>query len=107
MKRVRRDVLTECLISLYRTLTELYIRYCNTTWGGCNSLLDILQTLQSRTARFIANVKYENTDHANLLKDLDWLNVRQLIEFDTASLMYKIENDFGAYPHERNVCQDR
>ena len=96
MKRVRRDVSTECLISLYRTLVEPYIRYCNTTWGGCNaSLLDTLQTLQNRAARVIANVKYENTDHAKLLKDLDWLNVRELIEFDTASLMYKIENDLA------------
>ena len=52
MKRVRRDVPTECLISLYRTLVEPYIRYCNTTWGGCNtSLLDTLQTLQNRAAR--------------------------------------------------------
>ena len=96
MKRVRRDVSTECLISLYRTLVEPYIRYCDTTWGGCNtSLLDTLQTLQNRAARVIANVKYENTDHAKLLKDLDWLNVRELIEFDTASLMYKIENDLA------------
>ena len=68
----------------------------NTTWGGCNtSLLDTFQTLQNRAARVIANVKYENTDHAKLLKDLDWLNVRELIEFDTASLMYKIENDLA------------
>ena len=77
-------------------MVEPYIRYCNTTWGGCNtSLLDTLQTFQNRAARVIANVKYENTDHAKLLKDLDWLNVRELIEFDTASLMYKIENDLA------------
>ena len=70
MKTVRRDVPTECLISLYRTLVEHYIRYCNTTWGGCNtSLLDTFQTLQNRAVKLIANVKYEN--HAKLLKDLD------------------------------------
>ena len=51
--------------------------------------------LQSEAARVIANVIYENTDHAKLLKDLDWLNVRELNEFDTASLMYKIENDLA------------
>ena len=95
MKRVRRDVPTECLVFLYRAIVEPYIRYCNTTWGGCNtSLLDTLQALQNRAARVIANVKYENTDHAKLLKDLDWLNVRELIEFDTASLVYKLENDW-------------
>ena len=38
-------------------------------------------------------MKYENTDKVKLLKDLDWLNVQELIEFDTASLMYKIENN--------------
>ena len=60
---------------------ELYFRYCNTTWGTCNSsLLDRLQALQNRAARTMANVKYEGTDQARLLKDLDWLNVRELIE---------------------------
>ena len=57
--------------------------------------MGVIQTLQNRAARVIANVKYENTDHAKLLKDLDWLNVREIIEFDTASLIYKIENDLA------------
>ena len=34
--------------------------------------------LQNRAARVIANVIYENINHAKLLKDLDWLNVREL-----------------------------
>ena len=64
--------------------------------GGCNtSLPDTLQTLQNRAARVIANVKYENTDHEELLKDLDWLNVQELIKLDTASLMHNIENDLA------------
>ena len=61
--------------------------------GVIISLLDTLKILQNRAARVITNVKYENIDHAKLLKDFDWVNVRELIEFDTASLMYKIEND--------------
>ena len=40
----------------------------------------------------MANVKYEGTDHAKVLKELDWLNVRELIEYDAASMVYKIEN---------------
>ena len=51
--------------------------------------------MQNRDARVIAHVKYEDTDHAKLLKDHDWLNVREFTEFDTASLMYKIENDLA------------
>ena len=95
MKRVRRDDHTEFLISLYRTLIEPYIRYCEMTWVGVIHHYQILQTLQHRAARVVANVKYENTDHAKLLKDLDWLNVQELIKLDTASLMYKIENDLA------------
>ena len=50
----------------------------------------------------MANVKYEVTDHAKLLKELDWLNVRELTEYDTASLVYKIENDL-APTHIKNM----
>ena len=39
----------------------------------------------------MANVNYEGTDHTKLLKELDWLNVRELIEYDTASLVLKLE----------------
>ena len=34
----------------------------------------------------------DNTDNAKLLRQLNWLNVPQLIDFETVSLMYKIEN---------------
>ena len=50
----------------------------------------------------MADVKYEDTDHAKLLKELDWLNVRELIEYDTASLVSKIENDL-APTHMKNM----
>ena len=82
---------------------EPYFRYCNSTWGTCNrSLRDRLQALQNRAARTVANVKFEGTDHAKLLKELDWLNVCELIEYDTASLVYKIENDL-APTHMKNM----
>ena len=96
MKRVRRDDPTKCLIALHRTLVEPYIRYCKMTWVGVIHHYQIPSGLfQNRAARVIANVKYENTDHAKLLKDLDCLNVQELITLDTAFLMYKIENDLA------------
>ena len=52
---------------------------------------------QNRAARVIAEVKYEDTDHAKLLKDLDWRNMQEILELDTASLMYKIENDLTPF----------
>ena len=93
MKRVRNDIPKESLIALYRTMVESYVRYCNNIWETCGATLEgKLQTLQNRVARIITNATYDNTDNAKLLRQLNWLNVSQLIDFETASLMYKIEN---------------
>ena len=78
---------------LYRSLVEPYPIYCNTTWGNCGAtLLNRLQTLQNRAAIVITGISYENADHNRILKDLNILNVRWLVEIDTASLMYRVEN---------------
>ena len=37
MRRVRGDIPKTSLTLLYKTLVEPYFRYCNTTWGTCNS----------------------------------------------------------------------
>ena len=44
----------------------------------------------NRAARVAMGVKYEKADHNPILKSLGWMNVKQLIDYDTASLMYKI-----------------
>ena len=93
MKLVRNDIPKESLIALYRTMVEAYLRYCNNIWGKCGAtLIGKLQTLQNRVARIITNATYDNTDNARVLRQLNWLNVPQLIDFEAASLMYKIEN---------------
>ena len=74
-------------------MVQPYLRYCNYTWGKCSATLEIkLQTLQNRAARIMTNSTYDNIDYTKLLRQLNWLNVSQFIDFDTASLMYKIEN---------------
>ena len=86
----------ESLILLYKTLIETYFRYCNTVWGYCNeTLFDKLQVLQNKAARVIKGSKFENTNHPVLLKELRWLNVRQLIFIDTAILMYRVANNLA------------
>ena len=78
---------------LYKTIAEPQFRYCNTVWGHCGgTLLNRLQALQNRATRVISFQKYDNTDHKYLLKNLQWLNVRQLIMFDTAVLVYNSRN---------------
>ena len=84
----------ESLTLLYKTLVEPYFRYCSSAWRKCGaSLIDKLQTLQNRAARAFSKVKFDETDHEQLLKSLGWLNIRQLTDFDTASLMFKISRE--------------
>ena len=45
--------------------------------------------ITNRAAKIIMNTTY---DHTKLLRQLNWLNVSQLIDFDTVSLTYKIGN---------------
>ena len=86
----------ESLVLQYKTLTEPYFRYCNTVWGYCNeTLLDKLQVLQNKVARVIKGSKFLQTNHPVLLKELCWLNVRQLIFTDTAILMYRVANNLA------------
>ena len=99
LKRMRLTVPRESLVLLYKTLIEPYFRYCNTVWGYCNeTLLDKLQVLQNKAARVIKGSKFENTNHPVLLKELCWLNVRQLIFIDTAILMYRVANNLAPEP---------
>ena len=96
LKRMRLTVSRESLVLLYKTLIEPYVRYCNNVWGYCNeTLLDKLQVLQNKAARVIKGSKFESTNHPVLLKELRWLNVRQLIFIDTAILMYRVANNLA------------
>ena len=57
-------------------------------WGQCGKThIRKLQTLQNRGARIVAGKRFEETDHALLLKKLQWLNVEKLIDNDNAILV--------------------
>ena len=89
IKHVRDSVPKESLTMLCKTLVESYFSYCSSAWGKCGaSLIDKLQTLQNRAARDVSKVKFDETDHEQLLKSLGWLIIRQLTDFDTASLCF-------------------
>ena len=44
-------------------------------------------------ARAASKVKFDETDYEQLLKSLGWLNIRQLTDFDTALLIFKISRE--------------
>ena len=79
----------ESLITLYHSLVESRLRYCNTVWGNCGiSLKNQLQRLQDRAARIVD--KKNGTE--NPLFKLGWLDVQQQIDFDTAVMVRKTLN---------------
>ena len=45
-----------------------------------------MQALQNKAARTIAKVKFTDADHPRLLRDLGWLDVRNLLELDMGVL---------------------
>ena len=92
IKQIRNFMPKESLLTLYRTLVEPYLRYCNIVWGQCNETLkDKLQTLQYKAARTIAKIRYDDVNHMKLLCDFGWISVRNLINFDLAVFMYNTQ----------------
>ena len=82
------------LVTIYQSLVESRLRYCNTVWGNCGETLkDKLQKLQNRAARVVTKTKYGSMEPDVLLKNLGWLNVQQLIDLDTASMVHKAINN--------------
>ena len=43
-----------------------------------------------KVAGVVMGIKYEEADHDLLLASLGWMDVKQLVYYDTASLMYKL-----------------
>ena len=82
------------LITLYQSLVESRLRYCNTVWGNCGlTVKNKLQSLQNRAARVVTRTKYGCVEPDQLLKNLRWLNVQQLIDFDTTVMVQKSINN--------------
>ena len=51
------------LVTLYQSLVESRLRYCNTVWGNCGlTLKNKLQTLQNRAARVFTQTKYGSVE---------------------------------------------
>ena len=49
--------------------------------------------MQNRAARIVMGKAYADADHPMLLSNLNWLNIGQLIKYETLSMMYKVEQN--------------
>ena len=60
IKRVRTFLPWHSLLTLYRTLTEPYLRHCNTVWRQCSDTLkEKLQCSKNKVVRGIAFQRYD------------------------------------------------
>ena len=63
-------------------------------WGNCGlALKNKLQSLPNRAAHVVTWTKFGCVEPDQLLKNLRWLNVQQLIDFDTAVMVHKSINN--------------
>ena len=88
MKKIKGSVPKYSLVTLYKTLVEPYLRPIIIIWGQYgNTLIEKVRRLQNKAARIISGTSFEETNHDNLLRELNWMNVKQLISHDLAVAM--------------------
>ena len=76
------------LLTIYRSLVESRLRYCNVIWGNCGtSLINKLQHLQNRAVELI-HPESESVDISRAFKEQSLFNVQQLIDYNTISMVY-------------------
>ena len=82
---------TNALVNIYHSLVESKLRCCNTVWGNYNlSLKNKLQILQNRAVRVTS--KSYTSPIEQVSAELKLLNVQQLIDSDSAALIFKSQN---------------
>ena len=76
------------LLTIYRSLVESRLRYCNVIWGNCGtSLINKLQHLQNHAVELI-HPESGSVDISRAFKEQSLLNVQQLIDYSTISMVY-------------------
>lgn len=89
------------LCSVYRALVESHIRYADVVWANLSKTK--LQTLQHFQDRALSIIQ-----HARIKDEWQgyWLKVENLIKFDQAVMMFKINNQLGRKVYGINSGKD-
>ena len=82
----------ETLSQIYRGIVEPHFRYCCSVWGSCGESRRLtLQKLQNRAARIVTNSSYD-APADDLIQQLKWPNIAEIIKRETATIVYKSLN---------------
>ena len=89
LKYAKKYLPLEIVKNMYISIVEPHFRNCCSVWGCCGeTLLDKLQKLQNRAARIVTNSSYDASS-LPLIGSLGWLTIKEMIEFETATTVYK------------------
>ena len=94
-------------ISMHADDTDLSARVkngrnCNIIQCG-NTLIEKVQRLQNKAAIIISGTSFEETNHDYLLRELNWMNAKQLISHDLAVAMFEIRNGLSPSQCTKNL----
>ena len=93
LRRMRPFVPRSILITIYKSLILHYLDYCCMVWDNCsNYLLDKLQKIQNRAARIITGESYEIRS-SDLLRKLNWPNLKERRSHKKAIFMFEVKNE--------------
>ena len=77
-----------------------HFRYCCPVWGVAGATeISHLQKLQNRAARIITNSRYDAPSD-NLIKQLGWSKIDEMIQYESRVMVYKSVNELA--PHNLN-----
>ena len=89
LKYAKKYLPLDIVRNMYTSIVEPHFRNCCSVWGCCGeTLLDKLQKLQNRVARIVTNSSYDASS-LPLIGSLGWLTIKEMIEFKTATTVYK------------------
>ena len=75
---------------MYRDIIEPHFRHCCSAWGNCGDSRPVilLQKLQNCAARIVTNSSYD-VPAANVIEELKWPTVHDMIKQETAIIVFK------------------
>ena len=82
----------ETIQRMYFSIVDPHFRYCCSVWGCAgDTTLKKLQKLQNRAARVVTNSPFAKSS-LPLISQLGWLTIKEIIDFEAASIVYKSLN---------------
>ena len=87
--------------SMYKSIIEPHFRFCSSVWGVCSATaLNKLQNYKTALLGWlhVALIRPYDAPSQPLLEKLGWQTIRQLIDMETATMVYRsINNEAPTY----------